>query len=302
MIKGFEITDKNIKYVKLSRGEWLIQDKPVKIDNYSDVDYQVDSFDNIRRVTTKSVLESVQVGDITYTGNEFLELESSLEQYRDEDGDWDDIDKEYEWKKLQKLAERNYVNKTILGEPELVDIKTGVIDTGSSYISPKFENGDINGLFYYNQDACWRSTVSKKFLELGFTFYINDLESTKDGKKWSNSTHSCIQYVKAFGKYILSDAWRNPQTKVGTLEQCKDWEKIDVDKLNEIIQLNYNLEYGIIDINSKVKEIYNKVVTITENVRKLDVVKKSYNDQRFLNNYCNELTDLLKRIILQNEN
>jgi hypothetical protein len=302
MIKGFEITDKNIKYVKLSRGEWLIQDKPVKIDNYSDVDYQVDSFDNIRRVTTKSVLESVQVGDITYTGNEFLELESSLEQYRDEDGDWDDIDKEYEWKKLQKLAERNYVNKTILGEPELVDIKTGVIDTGSSYISPKFENGDINGLFYYNQDACWRSTVSKKFLELGFTFYINDLESTKDGKKWSNSTHSCIQYVKAFGKYILSDAWRNPQTKVGTLEQCKVWEKTDVDKLNEIIQLNYNLEYGTIDINSKIKDIYKKAITISDNVKKLDVIKKSYNDQRFLINYCNELTDLLKRIILQNEN
>lgn len=302
MLKGFEITDKNIKYVKLSRGEWLIQDKPVKIDNYSDVDYQVDNFDNIKRVSTKSVLESVQVGDKTYTGNEFLELESSLEKYRDEDGDWNDIDKEYEWKKLQKLAVRNYVNKTVIGEPELVDIKTGVIDTGSSYISPKFENGDIHGLFYYNQDACWRNTVSKKFLELGFTFTLNDLESTKDGKKWSNSTHSCIQYLKAFGRYIFNDSWRNPQTKTGTLEQCKAWEKCDVDKINEIIQLNYNLDYGTVDINKSVKEIYNSVNYITKKVKELTVVKKDYNDQRFLINSCIELQNLLVKIINQNDN
>lgn len=300
MIKGFEITDKNIKYVKLTRGEWLVEDKPVKVE-YQDKDYQVQSFDNIRRVNKQSVLESVQVGDITYTGKEFQQLESELKQFCDDDGDWEDIDKEYEYKKLQKLAERKYVDKITISEPELVDIKTGVIDTGSSYISPKFENGDINGLFYYNQDACWRGTVSKKFTELGFTFSVNDLESTKDGKKWINSTHSCIQYVKAFGRYILNDAWRNPQTKVGTLEQCKEWEKADVDKLNEIIQLNYNLEYGVIDINSKVKDIYKSVENITEKVRRLNVTKKDYANQRFLINNCIELQNLLVRIINQNE-
>ena len=300
MIKGFELTDKNIKYVKLTRGEWLVEDKPVKVD-YQDIDYQVESFDNIRRITKQNVLESVQVGDITYTGKEFKQLVSELMLFCDDDGDWKDIDKEYEFKKLQKLAERKFVDKIIIEEPELVDIKTGVIDTGSSYISPKFENGDINGLFYYNQDACWRGTVSKKFTELGFTFTVGDLEATKSDKKWSNSTHSCIQYVKAFGKYILNEAWRYPQTKIGTLEQCKEWEKTDVNKLNEIIQLNYNLEYGVIDINSKVKDIYKSVEVITQKAKELNVTKKDYFKLRFLIDNCIELQNLLVKIINQNE-
>ena len=98
----------------------------------------------------------------------------------------------------------------------------------------------------------------------------------------------------SFKKFII--------LKTGTLEQCKAWEKIDVDKINEIIQLNYNLDYGTVDINKSVKEIYNSVNYITKKVKELTVVKKDYNDQRFLINSCIELQNLLVKIINQNDN
>lgn len=302
MLKGFELSDKNIKYVKLPKGEYQINGVNFKNDSWKEVDYQVNSFDDIRSVIHHQVLDRVVVGDVVYTGEEFKTLEYELEKFQDENGEWENIDKEYEYKKLQKLAQRNYSTITSVSSPLLVSVKTGVIDTGSKYIKCKFENEDISGLFIYSQSSCWLDTVQNIFTKLGWTFKGNvSYGKTKNEKIWGNSTHSYIRYVTAFGGYIFGEKWGNPFNKVGTLDDCKKWEKEDVDKISEIIYTHYNLEYGDVDLNKYTKEIYENVNSILNQVRGLNVNKKDNISHRVLINQCIELQNKLIKIINQNE-
>lgn len=300
MLQGFEIADKNIKYVKLPKGEYQIDGVNFKNDSWKEVDYQVKSFDDIKSIFHQTVLDKVIVGDKVYTGEEFKTLEYELEQYCD-DGEWEDIDKEYEYKKLQKLAQRTYSTVTSISSPLLVSVKTGVIDTGSKNIKCKFENEDISGLFIYSQNGCWLETVYEVFTKLGWEFRGNlSYQDTNNKKIWGNSTHSCIRYVTAFGKYLFNDYWGNPNNRVGTLEDCKRWEKEDKEKISEIIYTAYNLEYGNIDLNKYAKEIYTDVKHILNDVRGLDVNKRSNINHRVLINSCIELENKLIKIINEN--
>lgn len=302
MLKGFELSDKNIKYVKLPKGEYQIDGVNFKNDSWKEVDYQVNSFDNIKNITHHQILDKVIVGDKIYTGEEFKRLEFELEEFRDVNDEWENIDKEYKYKKLQKLAQKHYSTITSISSPLLVSVKTGVIDTGSKHIKCKFENEDISGLFIYSQSSCWLDTVQNIFTKLGWTFKGNvSYGETKNEKIWGNSTHSCIRYVTAFGTYIFNDNWSNPYNKVGTLEDCKKWEKEDIDKISEIIYTNYNLEYGSINLNKYSKEIYNDVKSILNQVKGLNVNKKDNISHRLLINTCIELQNKLIKIINENE-
>lgn len=302
MLNGYEIIDKNIKYVKLPKGEYQIDGVNFKNDSWKEVDYQVNSFNDIRSINHQQILDKVIVGDKIYTEGEFKKLEFELEEFRDVNGEWENIDKEYEYKKLQKLAQKHYSTITSISSPLLVSVKTGVIDTGSKHIKCKFENEDISGLFIYSQSSCWLDTVNDVFKKLEFVFNKNvSYGETKNKKIWGNSTHSCIRYVTAFGTYIFNDSWSNPCNNVGTLEDCKKWEKEDVSKISEIIYTYYNLKYRNINLNKYAKEIYNDVNSILKQVRELSVNKKDNISHRVLINTCIELQNKVVEIINQNE-
>lgn len=302
MLKGYYIEDKDIKYVELPRGEWLINNEPFSNTSYQVEKYQIQSledFNNIRSIHKKNEIDYVLYEGNKISGYEYNSLQNELLEYCDSDGDWDNIDKEYEYKKLLRDAQTFFKSTEIISEPHLVEIKKFILDSSNPYIKSLFYNGDERGLFQYNAQSCWLDTVSNEFNKLGFEFNPKaDYRDTKNKKIWSNSTHSVIKYVCAFGAYIFSDEkWSKSNNYIGTLEDCKNWYEKDTNEIKDIIKRYYNVEYGEVNSNKLVRELNDKIFKLYNAVYRLNVHKSDNITKQVLLSSIKEMEDIFTRIV-----
>ena len=303
ILKGYNLEDKNIKYVKLPTGNWEINGELFINNNYNTVDYQLNSFDNIFKIENKRILESVKVGDIIYKGEEFLKLKESFNIYQDEDGDFEDLDKEYEYKKLTKNAIYNYIDVFNSREPIEVAVNLVTFDSGNSFIKPKFENTDVTGLFIYYRNSAFIKIADEVFKSIDFKFEGKlDYSQTKNKKIYGNSFNDGIRFLVAFGTYIFDNNYQNPSNYCDTLENCKSKYKEDYNKIKTVIMTHYNLNYTDIKVNEHIINIKDKFDKIQDYVYKLDYKTKDRDTHRYLVNVLKETSTLITNIINHKEN
>ena len=287
MIKGYT-TESGVSFVKLKRGFYSLSGEIVQNESYSVQDYRVNSFDEIREITKNSVITHYSDGVNILCVDEYVTKKHELSKSADEEMCFDSLDEEYEYRKfIQNWTPIKKIIETI-SEPLTVIVECITIDTGNPYIKSEFANGKNSmDIFFYNRKAAFLGIVRDKFNELGFE-YQNKIayEQTKGKKVWGNSTHSCVRYVTAFGKYPIKSG--DPNNSRGTLEQMISMYNSDKKNLCGILQDEYNSHFNNFnDKNINGKELLDTLKAALNMIISLDEKKKDVSNKRIIRQKMN---------------
>ena len=291
-MEGINFEDKNIKFILLPRGKYLIDGEVIDNNNtYDRIEVKVKDENNIRKIEeTKIVDYYLHVDTKEKITNE--EYNSKINQLLEKsyyDCDYDELifttlEDEYAYKKYISLYKPIYKIVQTFSNPLKVEMKKLQYDTENEFIRNCFLNGNSQyDLYVYNQHDAWIDIVEKCFKELKFEYIPNcDYGYTKDKKVWGNSTDSCIRYVKAFGGYVFDDRFNYPKRCVyGTLEDLKEKYKRDYNEIRNIIIRKYNKVYKDIDPKKvDYKKVIEELYHINGFVNDISVKKQSIEKQK----------------------
>jgi hypothetical protein len=302
-IDGINITDKKIKYVLLNSGTYKIDGQIINVDGYySKEKVGVKDFTDIRIVDTTTFVEKYVCGTEFKTVEEYEKereflLSKRILKYGDEYS-WETLDDEFNYRRFTELW--TPIEKTIqtISEPIEVEIKKVKTESGNKFISSCFLNDTDEDLtlFTYNRPSAVKNIVTECFTELGMVYEDNKSYGATEGKKiWSNSTHSCIRYVAAFGTYIFGDSWDirySPKGKINDL--LKQYEE-DKKTLRNIIITKYNNHFGRIEQGSfDFKSLLNKLNQALNSLDKVDPKKNTYDYKRIGINNLREAKTMIE--------
>ena len=235
--------------VQLDSGNYMI-DGVVHMVKLGDK-IQVSDIHDIRTVTRKNIVMSYRNGPEEMTKEEFVSEKYRLLSKQNADGGWDSLEDEFAYRKFQEVWTPVEANCMSVGDPLLVtkEVKTMKLDTGSEFITSQYLESDTGkpDIYVYARAAALAHYTRQRFDQLGMTFEGGaGYEYTKNRKVWTNSTHSNIRYVAAFGKYLFNDSVKQSVCQ-GTLEIMKAKEKADREYIEQTIQTAYNERFGRID-------------------------------------------------------
>jgi hypothetical protein len=251
-MKAIKFKEKDKYSLTISKGEYLIDKKPVSIDSYNSI-IEVVGINNVRPITRVTIVDYYICGDDKLTIEEYNNKKQLLLTNRKEiDEDefvWDSLESEFEYRKF--ISKWTKVTKNIenIGDPYSIEILEANIDSGCKYVKSDYINGGTDPmLFIYNRKSAVLDIVRNKFTELGMDFVHNcSYANTKNSKVWTNSTHSVIRYVAAFNRYIFNDRWDIKQNPRGSMDSLLAKYKYDKETLESIIEIGYNEHFGFID-------------------------------------------------------
>lgn len=269
-LKGYVIKDTNEKVVIIPNyGTYRVKTTGEVFENTGEI--KVKDFGDLVKLNLKTRVKNIkhkETGDVL-SESEYLEKEKELLSKRHYDSEeythnWKSLDDEFNYRKF--IASYEKVNETFYEEEEVIveEIKEVLLNTNHPFITSKFSaHGEISDICVYDKYNAYKAILKEKMEELGaeevpdITFGINT-----DGKlAWSNSTHSCIRFVKFAGTYLFNESFDIKNPKIGTLDSLiKEYEE-DREKIRKIIHDKYLLLFGKFD-ESKTP----KVLTVINNI------------------------------------
>lgn len=296
-MKAIRIKDKDINSIELGQGKWLIDGEPFFNQSYSKKTVEFKS--KIQKVETSQIPIKYACDNSEMSVDDFIERKNNLLKNKDEDGNWDSIESEFEYRKLTEKYIPIFKTIETVSDPLIIEFEETILDTGNKFIISEFANATQHGgnLYIYHRGSALLYIVDKCFSELGMSFNGNcGYDETKNKKVWGNSTHSCIEYVTAFGTYIFSKIYesKNTYNRRGSLEQMTDLYNSDVENITKIIKDRYTEHFGRIDIvEVDFQKIMQSLRSIKSIVSSLDVKKSCYDDKRNALNKINETESIV---------
>jgi len=314
VIKATSIDDLGVIVVDLPYGTYLIDGEVVSNQGFG-------SYNNPRQVSVKNV-DDIRIITKSKIITHYVDSKENMinpEQYEEDrqtllkNAVWDEDSEEYNWNTLEdEFAYRKYMQQwkpvhkelTEYSEPLLTD-KTHIRkDTGNPYIVSGFMTGQANTpLYSYSRTSAMTDMLKKKFESLGMEFKEGVSYSATEGKKvWSNSNHSHLEYVTAFGKYVFNKQVLSKMKGEfkGDLEYLTKIYEEDKKWLDEYIQTLYNLHFrnekasGVLlsEVSAAVKQCITYVNTI-------EVKAKSETSKRSALNVLNKALELVNKEVLE---
>lgn len=318
VLKVISIDDLGANIVELPSGTYLIDGEVVSHGGWNSYttsrQISVKDVENVRTIHTRKVLVEYACTLETDTPSklsvvEFDRAKASLlvNCTIDEDGDidWTDLDSEFAYRKFMSMWKPVYTELTEYSEPLLIDRTHIRQDTGNPYIVAGFLTGRSDvPLYSYNRTNAVASLLAKKFESLGMEFKEGISYGATEGKKmWGNSTHSGLEYVTAFGKYIIGKdkvAKTRGEFK-GSFEHLEKIYKEDKEWIENLIQVGYNLHFRNTEASSVLlSEVSSSVKTCINYVNTLEVKVKSETSKRGALAQLNKLLDLVNKEVLEN--
>ena len=293
--KGIDVEDLNVTFVFLDRGIYLIDDEIVRIDSYNPSKVQVEDFNNIRIVDTKTVPSHYTSPDGDMS---IVDYESKIEELTKnaiKDGSYcyfsdEFLDEEYEYKKFKKSW--ILIEKTIqtFSDPIKVEVEKIKYDTGNPFVQSAFFNGENKEceLFVYKRLGAIHNVIKDYMEELGFKFTPNDRYDVNT--EWTNSTHSGIRYAKAFDVYLFGDEYNEGRlgNRTGTMKDMLGMYESDKIKTKDIIYKAYVKRFGQGQKYDGAKIIEN-LESCVGLLNKIDVKIKSDSDKKSLTIKLNKI-------------
>lgn len=290
-MKGINFEDKNIKFVLLPIGRYLIDGEVVNNNTHTKIEVKVKNEKDIREIEETKIVDyylhvdtKEKITNEEYNSKINQLLEKSYYDYDVDEQIFTTLEDEYAYKKFKSLYKPIYKIIQTFSEPLKVEMKTYQYDTGNKFIKNCFLNGNSSyDLYVYNQHDAWIDIVENCFKELKFEYIPNcDYVYTKDKKVWGNSTHSCIRYVTAFGGHVFDDRFDSPNRCIyGTLEDLKERYKRDYDRIRDVIIRKYNKVYKDIDPKKvDYKKVIEELYRINGFVNDIGVKKQSIEKQK----------------------
>lgn len=316
VIKVVSIDDLGVNIVQLPYGVFLIDGEVVTNTGYNSQnknhEIAAKDLENIRAVNTKTVIthyesvtgETISVEDYLDQHDAFLsKIEFDEDRYEHV---WNDLDDEFAYRKFEQKWKAEYKTETSYSEPLLIDRTHILQDTGNPYIKAGFLTGKADTpLYNYSRTNAVASLLAKKFESLGMEFKEGITYSATEGKKvWGNSNHSHLEYVTAFGKYIINKA-ALPKTRgefKGSLEHLTKIYEEDKKWIEELIQIGYNLHFRNEGASTVLlNDVHNGLKNAITYVNTLDVKQKSETSKRSALNKLNELLNLVNQEVLRDK-
>lgn len=317
VLKVISIDDLGVNIVELPAGTYLVDGEVVSHGGWNSYNtkHQISAKDveNIRAVYKRNIL----VGYVPTTEgitDDVLSVEGYndfINQFRnsyteDEDGDkyWNSLDDEFAYRKFVAQWKPKYKEETTYSAPLLIDRSHIRQDSGNPYIVAGFLTGRSDvPLYSYNRSNAVASMLAKKFESLGMEFKEGLSYSQTEGKKvWSNSTHSGLEYVTAFGKYIIG---KNlvPKTRgefKGSFDHLEKIYKEDKQWIEDLIQVGYNLHFRNEGASTVLLgDVYSGLKTCITYVNTMDVKVKSETSKRSALAQLNKLLDTVNVEVLK---
>lgn len=295
--------DKDIKFVLLESGKYLIDNELININGYHKEKVKVMNENDIRKVTDNSVIDyylNVETNEklSEYDYSRIIEkLRSKITYVNEDEYEWETLEDEYSYKKFKSIHKAIHKNIQSISDPIKVEIIKAQYDTGNKFIKNAYLNGTGKiDLFEYNQHEAWLDIVSECFNELHMVFDDDcGYSYTNDKKVWGNSSRSCIRYVVAFGTYIFNDEFRSPGILRGTLDDMVGRYNQDRNKIRKIIKTKYNLSFGKIEEdNVDFTKVLNDLYSLRSSVNSIESKKSTWTNQNQANKKVNELIDYLE--------
>lgn len=316
VLKVISIDDLGVNIVELPHGNFLVDGEVVSNTGYNSYNskHQIAAKDveNVRSVYTRNILvgyvpttEGITDDVLSVEGyNDFIsQFRNSYTEDEDGDKDWNSLDDEFAYRKFVAQWKAKYKEETTYSEPLLIDRNHIRQDSGNPYIVAGFLTGRSDvPLYSYSRSNAVASLLAKKFESLGMEFKEGLSYSQTEGKKvWSNSTHSGLEYVTAFGKYIIG---KNlvPKTRgefKGSFEYLENIYKEDKKWIEDLIQVGYNLHFRNSGASSVLlSEVSAGVKTCINYVNTMDVKVKSETSKRSALAQLNKLLESINKEIL----
>lgn len=317
VLKVISIDDLGVNIVELPHGNFLVDGEVVSNTGYNSYNskHQIAAKDveNVRSVYTRNTLvgyvpttEGITDDVLSVEGyNDFInQFRNSYTEDEDGDKDWNSLDDEFAYRKFVAQWKPKYKEETTYSEPLLIDRSHIRQDSGNPYIVAGFLTGRSDvPLYSYNRSNAVASMLAKKFESLGMEFKEGLSYSQTEGKKlWSNSTHSGLEYVTAFGKYIIG---KNlvPKTRgefKGSFEYLENIYKEDKKWIEDLIQVGYNLHFRNEGASTVLLgEVYSGIKTCINYVNTLDVKVKSETSKRSALAQLNKLLETVNVEVLK---
>lgn len=299
-LEAIEFTDKDLTIVKLHGNRNYLIDGELYTTDYKGKQLGVANVEDIRLVSFNTITKHYTDGKTTMSIQDYIANYNKLSsKYNDEDGCWHTLEDEFAYRKFVQVWQPVKEDIQVISEPIKVEIVKTVYDTGNPFIKNNFLfNGGKTkeaGLFtYYRQEAI-ESIVEKCFDSLGMKYeHKLDYHETKNKKVWSNSTHSGIKYLVAFGTYVFNDSWREKSNIVGTLKDCQMYYERDKKQLEDIINTNYKEHFGNFDEGTfDYKGLIDNLKRAEDHAKRIDVKRGSQGDYNLLRKYLCESLNLV---------
>lgn len=286
METALKIEDLGGYYVELPQGTYLIDGEQVYVTRKA----FVKDLESVRRVIRNSVLayyKDIEGNKLSVA--EYTETEVRLRVKKVES---DDVEDEVNHLRFTKVWSGIHEYIETISEPiKFPNVKSTVLDTGNKFIVSEFANGQNSDLLVYNRNEAWKSIVTEKMKELGMEFKPDlSYEQTKNLKVWSNSNHSGIKYVVAFGNYIFNDDFKDNLFVRGTLDTLLKRYEEDKKKIEGIIDLNYKVHFGLVDSGSfDFAALLKNINLIKANNKLCNYTKKAIDEYYFINRILNDM-------------
>lgn len=318
VLKVVSIDDLGINIVELPAGTFLVDGEVVSHAGWNSYNTKhqisVKDIENVRAVNTENVLvgyipvqEGITDDVLSVEGyNDFVKELRSAADYSDDDGEivWNNLEAEFAYRKFVAQWKPKYKTETIYSEPLLIDRTHILQDTGNPYIKAGFLTGEAKTpLYSYSRTNAVADLMAKKFESLGMERKEKLSYSQTEGKKvWSNSDHSGLEYVTAFGRYIMSKP-NLPKTRgefKGSLEHLTKIYEEDKKWIEDLIQVGYNLHFRNEGASTvMIKEVHDGLRTCLSYVNTLDVKVKSETSKRSAIAQINKLIESVNQEILK---
>lgn len=301
-MKAIKFKESELYSVQLMQiGLYLVDGNVINV-NYSDK-LQVKDINNIIPINRQSI-----VVYYTSNGEDILSVDDYNERIQfllkdriynnfDEEYCFNSLEAEYEYKKFCAKYKPIYKNIEVKGEPLKLELVESVIETNNKFIKSDYINGGSEPLlFVYNRPQAVKTIVHDKFTELGMIFKEDiNYEKTNREKIWGNSIHSCIRYAVAFNKYLFGKEWEISNYQRGTLSSMLSQYESDKRKLEEIIQVNYNIHFGKVDSSLfDFEKLLSLLKTTEKHINSIESYQKTKTDKRLALNRMNESIEFIQ--------
>lgn len=278
--------------VTLSRGKYIIDDKPLVITEYKPTELIISS-PIIKIVSeTRLLLYYTDLDDNQLSEKDYVTKTTNLSQYRDSDGVWDTVENRDNFNLFIKTYKPVFKVVEQVSDPIIVEIVDAVFDSGNKFITPMLSVGvDSELCTYHRRDACV-NILSKTLDDLGFQYKQGaGYKETENKKIYSlGNTHLGV----AMGDFLFDNrnSSRFHQSSLrGSIDHCKKVYEADKEEIERVIKAKYALSFGKATIDQE--KLFNKLQIIRNDLASLDVKVKSSNDHITL---VRSISELIKEI------
>lgn len=303
-MKATHFEDVNIIFAILPQGKYFI-DNEVVTTTYQNNKVQIKDINNVYKIEESRVINHYINGDKILLNEEYVDIKLRLENKRIKDEyEWETLNDEFAYRKFIELWKPVYETISIKNRID-VEVEKTVLNSKIPFIVNYFTNDKSETTLYqYNRIFALSTIIRNKFTELGI-MYKDDAkyDDTKNEKIWSNSTHSGIEYLRAFNKYICPEEYKRIIPNYNnTLKNCEELYYKDKDFWEDYIQTQYNVAYGKIQLNEDIMR--NVLISLKGSLRNLKDVKtkgNSHNDLAFAVKSLKEGINTIEKLFKVND-